>query len=115
MTHQIMSLFGAAQNTYYPEIGAGATTYYGCNVTGEVSLGVGFRSVIRSILISNPTAGAPVVTIWSRAGARVAQWVGNTAIAQNILCGPEGFVVQDGFNVIVSAADGAYITIIYDQ
>ena len=112
----MMGLFGAATGTYYPDNSTYTTTYGGCANSSNTFFAATDTAVIRAFLISNAIATAPVIKIiGTDSGDVIAQWTAGVGYAQNLLCGPEGFKIAGGFYVDVSAASGAYVTVIYDK
>lgn len=122
--HQMMTLFNADIDTYYPApTSVGATTYWGAStdvndwVFGDGVGGVDgeAHAVLRAILVSNTqNASQPRLVIWDGDDNRVMFWDLGQDYAQDLLHGPHGVRLPRGFYVTVENNGGAYVMIVYD-
>jgi hypothetical protein len=118
--HQMMSLFAAPEDIYYPAkeavisgVGWGASTDI-----AETEFPTGVKhAIIRSIFIPPTTvtsAPFPIVEILDGAGDTVFFWTLSEQVSGEQLLGPDGIKVPGGFSIEVSGADGGYIAVTYD-
>lgn len=118
--HQLFSIFDAPQDVYYPKVeniitnvGWGATTTAGDSEFDTA----GRHAIFRSILVA-PTAGSggsyPTILIRDGNGDKVAQYITGADFGEDLLFGPDGVKIPEGFSVEVLDFDGGYISIVYD-
>ena len=121
-----MSLWGAAQDDYYPQDGNTGASFYGATTAvNDWVFGDGAGSpdgntfaIIRSIIVPNTTVSSapfPVLELKDGDGNTMMSWTLTDQVADGNLLGPDGIKAPNGFYLTVSAADGAYAVVVYDK